>query len=64
MNTETKNPMNWIITVSGACPTFKGLEILAEFASAITHKEAMKKRAEIEKSTGRIAYLSRRADLR
>jgi hypothetical protein len=46
----------WEITVSGACKTFTGPELLATIKG--THYEASRERSRIEKTTGRIAYLA------
>jgi hypothetical protein len=54
MKNEIKQ--NWQITISGGCKTFKGFELIEKFTG--THFEADRKRARLEKETGRIMYLA------
>jgi hypothetical protein len=55
---------DWAITVSGACPTFHGPELVAVLSWRETCIEAARReRARLEQEMGRIMYLSKVCDL-
>lgn len=55
---------DWAITVSGACPSFNGLELIAVAPHMThTHNQARAYANYLELLTGRIMYLSKIRDL-
>lgn len=59
---SAQNMMDWQITVSGGCKTFKGPEIIATLSSKLTHRQAGVERDRLAKECGRILYLSKVCD--
>lgn len=59
-----KDGADWVVSVSGADASFRGLEILAVLSwRCVTTDGARFVRDSIEKESGRTCYLCRRADI-